>query len=514
MKNIIIILLLNSVHLIYAQDSTLKTAIQNLNNDNRSFLKIVEIEKLLSKSTDDKLKVEALYTIGKVFLRLEKYDKAYASYAKALSIATHLKSGPQIGLLKEALGNLQFKLGNFDKSRALYLESLLHFNTNTEDINQIAKIKGNLALIDIKKGNTQKAIHSLTELSNIKNLDSVSKAIALLSIGNIYLENLSNSKTAIQYYKKSIILINRKKESNLICSIYQNIAESYFEVHQYNEALSYNKISETFLENNNELSATLHLFYAKIYEAQANPRLALKNYKRYQDYQNLVNESKNLIKIENIEVSNQLKKIEINNKLKEQKIQILKTEKSLAVTKNYLLILLIIVICLIIYIVLKKQKIKIYKLYSRVIQSQNKLKFTENKTEKIMLNIHQNNDFINHFTNKLKEVLHDIDDDKTRQNLNSLLFELQNSKINKIKSDELYKDIASTFLYNLQKEYPILSEDERKICAAIFLNYKNKEIAASLNLSLRSIENGRYRIRKKMNLETSTSLYQQLQSLQ
>ena len=495
--------------LIWCQINTLQNALQEFNKDKPTTSKIVALEKTILSSPNDSVKVEALYRLGKVFLRLEKYNKAYGCYNQGLAIATKLKSTQKMGTLKEALGNLQFKLGKYDKSKSLYLEALAYFTTAEDS----AKIKGNLALIDIKQGNTDNAISALTQLSNFKNIDSITQAITLTSIGNLYLDNRSDPKTAIIYYKRSISFINKKQASNLLSSINQNIAESYFKLKQYKEALFYNKASEAFfeIENNNELRASLYLFYAKIYEDEGKFELALKNYKLYKEYQKIVDDSKNLIQIENEEINNQLKNYEIINKLKEQKIQILKTEKSLANLKIYLLILLIVIVALIIYVVLKKQKNRIAALYNRVVQSQDKLEYSENKTEKIILDISQNNDYINHFSTKVKDVLEDIKDEKIKRNLTSLLLDLQSTKL---KNDAEYNTISSTFLYNLGKNHPTLTEEERKICGLIFLNYKNKEMATTLNLSLRSVENCRYRIRKKMDLETITSLQQYIQSLQ
>jgi len=128
--------------------------------------------------------------------------------------------------------------------------------------------------------------------------------------------------------------------------------------------------------------------------------------------------------------------------------------------------------------------------------------------------LQQNEDFIKHFSYRLKKVSNEINDGVVKSNLNSLIFELQNSKFPYERNNELYKDISTTFLYNLEKKYPTLTEEERKLCVLIFLNYKNKEIATSLNLSLRSIENHRYRIRKKISIETDISLYQYFQGLQ
>lgn len=514
-KKAIFILILLSINIIFGQNNTLEKAFSNFNNGKLNSSKIIEFERIISTSQNNQVKVDALYLLGKSFSRLEKYDKSFDAYIKALTLANKIKSVQQIGILNEAIGNLQFKLDNFNKSEEFYKTALLNF-IKVNDVDKIAKVKGNLALIDIKKGKTNEAISSLVELTKIDNLDTISKSIVLMSIGNIHLEKSSNPKLAIEFYQKSIKLLDKKNEINLMCSIYQNIAESYIDLKQYNNALLFNKKSEFCLniENDNELKATLYLFYSKIFEAQNNSKLALKNYKAYQKYQKLVDESKNSLLIENQEISNQLKDYEIKNKIKSQKIKILKTEKALARIKIYLLLLTIIIICLITYVIIKKQKIKISKLYNRVNQSQEKLKFTKNKTERIILDLKQNEDFIKHFSYRLKKVSNEINDGVVKSNLNSLIFELQNSKFPYERNNELYKDISTTFLYNLEKKYPTLTEEERKLCVLIFLNYKNKEIATSLNLSLRSIENHRYRIRKKISIETDISLYQYFQGLQ
>ena len=51
------------------------------------------------------------------------------------------------------------------------------------------------------------------------------------------------------------------------------------------------------------------------------------------------------------------------------------------------------------------------------------------------------------------------------------------------------------------KYYPKLSISEQKHCAYVAVNLKSKEVATILNLSPRSVETTRYRIKKKLNLK-------------
>ncbi len=62
------------------------------------------------------------------------------------------------------------------------------------------------------------------------------------------------------------------------------------------------------------------------------------------------------------------------------------------------------------------------------------------------------------------------------------------------------------FLKRLHEAHPSLSPGELKLCAYLRLNLASKEIAPLLNISERSVEIKRYRLRKKLNLDKDTGL--------
>ncbi|MDN4014980.1 hypothetical protein QX233_21145 [Chryseobacterium gambrini] len=62
------------------------------------------------------------------------------------------------------------------------------------------------------------------------------------------------------------------------------------------------------------------------------------------------------------------------------------------------------------------------------------------------------------------------------------------------------------FIQKIKKNYPSLTHNEIMVCAYLKLNYSTKEIAIYSNSSLRSIENKKYRIRKKIELESKEDL--------
>lgn len=66
--------------------------------------------------------------------------------------------------------------------------------------------------------------------------------------------------------------------------------------------------------------------------------------------------------------------------------------------------------------------------------------------------------------------------------------------------------IHENFFRNLHIRYPELTSNDLRFCAYLRLNLSSKDIAHLLNISLKGVEVGRYRIRKKIGLESTKSL--------
>ena len=71
---------------------------------------------------------------------------------------------------------------------------------------------------------------------------------------------------------------------------------------------------------------------------------------------------------------------------------------------------------------------------------------------------------------------------------------------------EAFNNTDREFLKKLEKTHPNLSPNDIRLCAYLRLNLVTKEIAQLLNISPRSVEIKRYRLRKKMNLTHEENL--------
>ncbi|MFB9271263.1 MULTISPECIES: helix-turn-helix and ligand-binding sensor domain-containing protein [Flavobacteriaceae] len=72
--------------------------------------------------------------------------------------------------------------------------------------------------------------------------------------------------------------------------------------------------------------------------------------------------------------------------------------------------------------------------------------------------------------------------------------------------EEAFNNADSDFLKKIKTVHPNLTPNDLRLCAYLRLNLSSKEIAPLLNISPRSVEIKRYRLRKKMELDHEKSL--------
>ncbi|MEM6263092.1 MAG: triple tyrosine motif-containing protein [Bacteroidota bacterium] len=76
-----------------------------------------------------------------------------------------------------------------------------------------------------------------------------------------------------------------------------------------------------------------------------------------------------------------------------------------------------------------------------------------------------------------------------------------------------FDSVHENFLKLLREQYPNLTPKDQKMCAYLRMNLSTKEIAPLMNISVRGVEISRYRLRKKLDLDTGTNLVEFLQQL-
>ena len=91
-------------------------------------------------------------------------------------------------------------------------------------------------------------------------------------------------------------------------------------------------------------------------------------------------------------------------------------------------------------------------------------------------------------------------------------------KINKLLDEKMdIEEDWKMFLINFEQKHtgffkhmkhiePDLTSNDLKLCACLKLNLSSKDISALMNISIRGVENSRYRLRKKLNIPPNQNL--------
>ncbi len=112
----------------------------------------------------------------------------------------------------------------------------------------------------------------------------------------------------------------------------------------------------------------------------------------------------------------------------------------------------------------------------------------------------------NEILNTIKTELSDVKgDSKVKPVIKIINKNLTNTGDWKI-FQEAFNNADSDFLKKVKRQHPSLTPNDLRLCAYLRLNLSSKEIAPLLNISARSVEIKRYRLRKKMELLHEKSL--------
>ena len=112
----------------------------------------------------------------------------------------------------------------------------------------------------------------------------------------------------------------------------------------------------------------------------------------------------------------------------------------------------------------------------------------------------------NETLNELKSELENLPKSKESKSLKKMLDKNLNSKQDWLTFEEAFNNADKDFFKKIKELHPSLSSGDLRLCVYLRLNLSSKEIAPLLNISPRSVEIKRYRLRKKLALSREESL--------
>tara|TARA_Y100001970_G_C14252771_1_gene873053 strand:+ start:3856 stop:5706 length:1851 start_codon:yes stop_codon:yes gene_type:complete len=138
-----------------------------------------------------------------------------------------------------------------------------------------------------------------------------------------------------------------------------------------------------------------------------------------------------------------------------------------------------------------------------------KLKIKENDLAHMSTYVVSKNDLLNSIVRDLEYHTSLIENKKDRLLMRPLKKKILDKIDESADWDQFQLQFTSAypeFIENLTSEYPLLRSGDIKLCCYLKMNMNTKDVAQVTGLSVRAIENKRYRLRKKLNLGTNISL--------
>ncbi|RLD84685.1 MAG: inorganic phosphate transporter [Bacteroidetes bacterium] len=140
---------------------------------------------------------------------------------------------------------------------------------------------------------------------------------------------------------------------------------------------------------------------------------------------------------------------------------------------------------------------------------QNELKFKNRELVNFALHVIQKDSVFQRLKDKIDKIKNETDSDNRKQLIKDIST-FVNQNLNTDKDKETFnihvEEESREFYTRLNQLHSGITPNERRLCALVRLNFSSKEIASILNISPKSVEMNRYRLRKKLNVPSSQNL--------
>ncbi|MCF6341727.1 MAG: tetratricopeptide repeat protein [Bacteroidales bacterium] len=427
----------------------------------------------LSEETGETDFLPKLYNnLGVVYINMNEYKKALDYYSKALPLFEELNDTMNVAGATTNIGSIYIHLGEPGIARQYYQKGCKIFK-NINHIGGQAHVLFKLGLLDKMQHNFDDALQNLFKSKKLQELNATgsnaSKSLFMaetdINIGIVYYF-LGESDTAESYLLSGLSVAKSGEQAELISFASENLSRLYKQKGAYKKALEYYTLFKTYSDSS-------------------------------------FNEE-NIRKLTQLEMQYQF-----DVKLKESEIErIAEAQKrkrlNLIITAISAGLFLVLIIVALLLKLEKKKKKEIELERERLVD---KLEHTNKELTTHVMYLLKKNEFILTIVDKLKKARLDAKPENKKV-MAELISELQ-SNTDTISWEEFevrFQQVHTDFYTKLSNQFPDLTTNEIRLCAFFKLNMTSKEIAALTYQSLNSIKVARYRLRKKLKLETDESL--------
>lgn len=496
------------------------------------FEKVNEISDSIGyQSTDDwRRKAFFLNVEGILYKELGIYDKSLNAYFASLSISDSLdwKTGQATAL--NNISNLYYLQGNNKQAIQLQKKSL-EIAHQANDLSKIYDACFNLMVMYADVLPIDSAFHYAQKTKEIvpQLKSQYQDCFFYMEYANLFLkvEDLEKAKS---YYLKTLDIAHENHFTELQLNANKGLGIIAKNENRLEEAEQY--LNQAFILSDSilipKLKVDVMFELSKFYEKKKDTKQAFNYLKQAHALQDSINNSWKSIQQSEMHQIYQLQWQEQENKLLEKNLSIAKLQ---LYQRNFMLLGTFIILLILIWLLsalyrkrkIEKRMSQQMQKQSQTIQEQEKLIHKQSE-EQLKLDLNAKSRQL--ATYSLSTIKHVQATEEIITKISQLIYNqpvkaatkkeleqvIQQMKRNLMKSDweefkTYYEQVHPSFYENLIAKHPDLSANEEKLCAFISLGLSTKDIAALTFRQLRSVESARLRLRKKLGIDVSDSLF-------
>lgn len=464
----------------------------------------------------------ALLNICQGYLFNDDYDQALDYGLKSLKIRETVGEPRDIAFTLRTLGWLYYDIGYMDHALD-YHYKVLEIHKQLKDDERIAYSYNSLGLIYAKKSEHEKAIDFFDKSLKLKepfgNEVRISESLKNLGVSYAAIGQLDLAETNL---KKALAMIDRTKDYYDRVETLNELALVYLHRKKYNESIEYLEQARIYIDSlnvNKVLKERNYQISAELYNQLEDYEQSLAFFKAYDEIKKEILSEEKQYRLAEMRILYEAER-------RENEVKLLKQEKEAEeLRKNALIVGIVLLLVIGILIVnrlvsgMKKNK-KIFEINQNLVKVQlekeevesarlkERLEYRKKELTKMGLFISQRNETYQLLANSLKK-FDFLDRADAEQKIKSLISEFESRlKINE-DIDGFYSDVEQLhddFFFRLKEKFPNLTDNDMRLAAQLRLNLSSKEISSLNNISVKSVEISRYRLRKKLELDPENIL--------
>ncbi|MBV6647316.1 MAG: tetratricopeptide repeat protein [Cyclobacteriaceae bacterium] len=535
---------------------------------------IFYLERALSVAPNEPIHLIAdLYTkLSTVYRQQGNLDKSLELLERIdeqLDSALHYDSTYQVlfkkGIVAYSAGIIHYYKGNYQKDLEWLLQAMPIFE-EVGDLRRQGASLHHLGTVYRNIKNPEKAIEYFRQSLDIdqKRGDDEGVAVCQESLGLAY-GDMEDFETSYEYYHLALDSYQKLGKTDRKANIYNNIGTNYYVQEDFAEAAIWYKRSfelrgglqmanridlgsslinmgSTFLEAGDYIQARRYLESGlevaqetKMLQQQKSATEMLGSlfgrvgaYKKSSEFW----KENNRIKDSLYSVQSQRSIAEMQekydserkeNELRENevRIQLLEKERQIVRSNNAILVGGLVLFAIIGVLLYKRQqtqktlvKTELELAAQREQHLRGDLQYKNQELVNFALQISARDEFLESINKEIDKLTRNglSGNEKLMQLSKQLKLNLSLSKHRK-EFEAHVNSVCESFFIHLDALHSNLTENEKRLAALLRLNLTSKEIASVLNISAKSVDMNRYRLRKKLNLSSDENLYQALRSI-